>query len=175
VRSELRLRTWIDLTDLRRVGKRNRLWLEYADIDTGASLGLFPERVWRKFDPSRVRLLPPPAGWTHQPLTIAGGRYGYDLAEVPVGLRGEDEWGRIIRLPDVTLVTQFLYDGGAWTNNSILGLSAGAFDRHWLWMHPLADPYYHNHYPADTGVNRQEWWLGESGTPMPTISSPRHV
>jgi hypothetical protein len=157
---EVRLRTWIDLTHLRPGGS---LWIEQADIDTGAALGLVPERIWRQIDPSRLQPLPPPAGWSPTPLVVAGGRYGYHLAQITIGLRGENEAGRVVRFPGGPWITQLLHDGGAWRDNPVLGLTAGVFDWFWLWMHPLTESFHRTRYPSDAdGVHRHDWWIGRA-------------
>jgi hypothetical protein len=81
----------------------------------------------------------------------------------------------VVRLPDVRIVAAFLHDQGAWKDNPILGLTAGLFDRLWLWMHPLDEQFHRGLNPPDPdGVQRHDWWLGEVHTPMPAVRSPRH-
>lgn len=78
-------------------------------LNTGAQLTIIPERSWRHLKHGVVTPLPfDPATPLHRRvLTVAGGRYPFDLGEITLRLQ-DRSGGRL----DATVVAMFTRDGG---------------------------------------------------------------
>jgi hypothetical protein len=122
----LRLKLYLNLSHLVRPG-----WLAlhasfpFTILDTGAYLSIIPERVWSRFRARAVTPLrfDPMMPQSQRTITVAGGVYPYELAEVPI--RVHDLAGQIL---DVTVVAQLTRDGGRLSIPVTLGLSGGILD-----------------------------------------------
>lgn len=104
-------------------------------VDTGAPLTLVPESIWSRFRPGAVTRLPfdPAMPAANRSLTVGGGRFPYDLAELDVELFDHHGGGMTVRV-----VAQLTRDGGALAIPMLLGLSGGLLDGRVLRAEPDA-------------------------------------
>ena len=94
-------------------------------VDTGCHLSAIPERVWGQFRPGAVTPLPfdPAMPQSLRFVSLAGGRWPYDLGELTIRIR--DLVGGSM---DVRVVAQLIRDNGNYKAPMILGLRGGVID-----------------------------------------------
>jgi hypothetical protein len=102
-------------------------WAAYPDcvLDTGSHLTTVPERLHRYLRPGVVTWLPfdPSMRADLRFLAIGGGVFPYELGGITIGLR--DRWGGAL---DVSLIAQFVRDGGTLPIPLLLGLRGGLLE-----------------------------------------------
>jgi hypothetical protein len=130
----VRLKVFVDLSALvrRRLAAGEGAY-PFCVLDTGAYLTLIPERVHRHFRPGAVTPLPFDTAMPAylRVVTLAGGTYPYELAELVARLR--DPAGGSL---DVTLIAQLVHDGGQLGIPMVLGLRGGVLDGRVLHAEP---------------------------------------
>ena len=137
----LRLRAFVNLRAYVAPGSQDAANATYPEciLDTGAHLATVPEYIWTHFRPGAVTYLPfdPAMPVAQRAVTVGGGRYPYDLAELDVPLVDHHRGGMTVRV-----VAKFTRDGGALTTPMVLGLSGGFLDGRILRAEPdLGEPF----------------------------------
>ena len=136
----VRLRATVDFSGSVLTGLPST-WPAYPDcvLDTGSHLTTVPERLHRYFKPGVVTWLPfdPSMRADLRRLTIGGGVFTYALGEIAIRLR--DRWGGSL---DVSVVAQFVRDGGTLQLPLLLGLRGGLLEGRTLKAEPDANSPY---------------------------------
>ena len=144
----LRLKVFVNLMQLVVPGRRaGEAAFPDCVLDTGAFLSIVPAYIWQQFRPGVITPLPfdPATPPGHRFLTIAGGRYAYELGEITARLEDPSR-----ATMDVTLIAKFTRDGGRLTIPLTLGLRGGVLDGRVLHAEP--DP---------TAPHTQAWSLAD--------------
>lgn len=132
----LRLKVYANLSGLVRPGP-SATQAAFLDciLDTGSYLTILPERIWSRFRPGAVKMLPfdPAMPQNLRVIVLPGGIFPYQLAEMSVRL--QDLNGDV---SGVTIVAQLTHDRGRLAIPMVIGLSGGVLDARILTSKPDA-------------------------------------
>lgn len=133
-----------------------------AVIDTGAWVSVITHALWQRLDRlGLIEFLPPPPNVTQPRAVIGGGRSGYRLGRVPVGLVDRDGPHPPRRLAAVPVIAQLLLDPDVRLPYPVvLGLNEGVLDGRRLWREAVMGWSAPSYDRTDAGPRfGQQWFL----------------